>query len=327
MWADQTDKIVECVNAGTKNIEQYCNHRKKYPGNLSKLKELFNDIVDITSFWTGNTSIGHRKEKAIEVAFQNFYNNFYKLLIDFKNLAYSHMIQEEYDVALSCLYQGNIYRYIGHGDCQDSEKLLKVKYNSIWVSWSKEPNNSYLEAKLYGEYIKLYATVENEMYGIDLEPLGVSRSNEREVVFPTIKEMINKEISFRNCDFDYEKYEDNESFVPVQYIKIENNKISVHETDNFKKVLKKAFKSNSFDSRDCLFEADEYIRVFVEELSLFNKPETLYFYQEGEPVEIFCGTVLIAKTGEENFEGLSDENVKQIIDKLIKVDGIYKIYD
>lgn len=112
-----------------------------------------------------------------------------------------------------------------------------------------------------------------------------------------------------------------------QYIKIKNGKVSIHTTQNFKRTLKTVFKGNFFDSQDYLFEADEYIRVFVEELSLFNKPETLYFYQEGEPVEIFCRTVLFAKTGEEKFEGLSDENIKLITNKLIKDGSIYKIYD
>lgn len=113
----------------------------------------------------------------------------------------------------------------------------------------------------------------------------------------------------------------------VQYIKIKKGKVSIHTTQNFKRTLRTVFKGNSFDSRDCLFEVGEYIRVFVEELSLFNKPETLHFYQEGEPVEIFYGTVLIAKTGEGNIEGLSDENIKLITDKLMKADGVYKIYD
>lgn len=113
----------------------------------------------------------------------------------------------------------------------------------------------------------------------------------------------------------------------VQYIKIKNGKVSIHATQNFRRTLKTVFKGNFFDSRDYLFEADEYIRVFVEDLSLYNKPETLYFYQEGKLVEIFYGTVLFAKTGEEKFEGLSDENIKLITDKLIKDGSIYKIYD
>lgn len=113
----------------------------------------------------------------------------------------------------------------------------------------------------------------------------------------------------------------------VKYIKIKNGKVSVHTTQNFRRTLKTVFKGNFFDSRDYLFEADEYIRVFVEDLSLYNKPETLYFYQEGKLTEIFFGTVLFAKTGEEDFEGLSDENIKLIMNKLVKTDGVYKIYD
>lgn len=217
LCTNQTDEIVECINAGIKNIEQYCNYRKKHPGNLSMFNNLFDDIIDITYFWTGNFYVGYRKEKVIETVFQNFYNSLYELLINFKNTTYSHMIQEECDAALKYLYQGKIYRYIGYGNSQDCEKPLKIEYDNIWVSWSKEPNNSYFETKLYGKCIKLYATIENEKYGIDLESLGSSRNNEREVVFPTIKETINKEISFKNYDFDPEDYEEDESFVSIKY--------------------------------------------------------------------------------------------------------------
>ena len=207
------------------------------------------------------------------------------------------------------------------------KKPLKVEYNNIWVSWSKESNNSYFEIKLHGRYLKLYAVIENEKYGIDLESLGASRSNEREVVFPTIKETINKEISFGNFDFDSEEYEKGESFASVKYIKIENNKISVNETDDFNKVLKKAFKGNLYDSLDYLFKADERICVFVEKNSSFDKPETLYLYQGGKLVKTFCGTILFAKSSEENFKGLTKENVKLITDKLLNDNGIYKIFD
>lgn len=113
----------------------------------------------------------------------------------------------------------------------------------------------------------------------------------------------------------------------VKYIKIKDCKVSIHTTQNFRRTLKTVFKGNFFDSRDYLFEADEYIRVFVEDLSLYNKPETLYFYQEGKLTEIFFGTVLFAKTGKEDFEGLSDDNIELIMSKLVKADGVYKIYD
>ena len=325
LWSDEDGKIVQCIKEGTRNIKSYHEYRKQYPEDVYFLRDVYCDIEKITSFWTGKTYVGSKKTKQIEKAFQDFYQAFYELLIAFKTSTFNSVSKIEKSLANDLLYQGKIYRYLGHGDSQKSKQPINIKYNNIWVSWSKEPDNSYLESKLYGEYLKLYATIENNMYGIDLEALGVSRADEKEVVFPTIRETINKEVSFGNVDFDYEKYEEDEDFMPVQYIKIENEKISVNKTDNFEKVLKQAFNSNTFGTRNYPFNDGKDICVFTEDLSIHDKSETLQICQNDQLLENFFGTVIFGKMDGCNFKSLSDKNVKLIINKLVKDGNIYKI--
>lgn len=74
--------------------------------------------------------------------------------------------------------------------------------NDIFVSWSKNKEISYIESKLYGCMTRLYCNIPPNMVGFDLEgfqefynnkfasKIWIARGEEREVVFPTIKEMI-----------------------------------------------------------------------------------------------------------------------------------------
>ena len=99
-------------------------------------------------------------------------------------------------------YNGKLYRYLGNGNPINKKKIIEPIYNDIYVSWSKEEKNSYIESKLYGKMILLYCDTSNKHFGIDLERFQefynktfkesfyISRGNEREVVFPTIKETI-----------------------------------------------------------------------------------------------------------------------------------------
>ena len=69
-------------------------------------------------------------------------------------------------------------------------KEEKSQYNNIYVLWSKQPQNHYIENKLYGTMTLLTCKVDEPYYGIDLEVFGVVRGQEAEVVFQTIKETI-----------------------------------------------------------------------------------------------------------------------------------------
>lgn len=86
------------------------------------------------------------------------------------------------------MYQGVLYRYLGHSEPSDSRKCVRPQYNKIYVSWSKNKGNKYLESKLYGVKTLLACNVNYPYFGIDLSAFGMSRGNEREVVFPTIEE-------------------------------------------------------------------------------------------------------------------------------------------
>ena len=69
-------------------------------------------------------------------------------------------------------------------------KIVKPSYDNIYVSWSKHPQNDYIESKLGGNITWLSCEITAPRYGIDLEAIKSSRGNEAEVVFPTIKECV-----------------------------------------------------------------------------------------------------------------------------------------
>jgi len=80
--------------------------------------------------------------------------------------------------------------------------VVTPEYNDIYVSWSKSERNYYIESKLYGPMTWMKAEIRNPYFGIDIqgfedwcqEWLGdssfITRGEEREVVFPTIKDCI-----------------------------------------------------------------------------------------------------------------------------------------
>lgn len=53
-----------------------------------------------------------------------------------------------------------------------------------------QPQNHYIESKLYGTMTLLTCEASEPHYGIDLNAFGVVRGDEAEVVFPTIADAI-----------------------------------------------------------------------------------------------------------------------------------------
>ena len=56
--------------------------------------------------------------------------------------------------------------------------LIKEENHNIYVLWSKQPQNHYIENKLYGTMTLLTCKVDEPYYGIDLEVFGVVRGQE-----------------------------------------------------------------------------------------------------------------------------------------------------
>ncbi|MCR5628942.1 hypothetical protein [Eubacterium sp.] len=148
---------------------------------------LFDNIRAVLERWTGHTYVGIKKEKNIKNAYQYFFESLYRLLLTYKECEYEKL----QEIARMCLYQGKVYRYLGYGNALEcSDKVIDPCYEDVFVSWSKSEPNGYLKSKLYGTITVLECMISGDKYGIDLDPFGVVRADEAEVVFPTIEESI-----------------------------------------------------------------------------------------------------------------------------------------
>ena len=181
LWSCETKLIIKGIKEATENIIYYA-HCNNHSQNL--LLELGNDIYDICNVWTGKTYVGCEKTKELQDAFQKFFTALMYLLLKMKNSPRDYEVR----VAKAMLYTGTVYRYLGKNE-PNKIKVVPV-YNNIYVSWSKLPTNHYFLSKLYGPVTWMACNIVEPQYGIDLEVIGCSRANEREVVFPTIESCI-----------------------------------------------------------------------------------------------------------------------------------------
>lgn len=181
LWSNEEEKIINEVNKATKNIESVINHGFD--------ERVFECIREVCNYWCSNTYVGYQKKKTIETAFQNFYVKLMELFISIKDKKIT-VTEEVYNYSRSLLYRGIVYRYLGHGNSEECKSIIEPDYNHIYVSWSKNETDSYLESKLYGTMTHLTCEIREPYYGIDLEVLGTSRIGEREVLFPTIEDTI-----------------------------------------------------------------------------------------------------------------------------------------
>ena len=189
---DEEDKVTNEINCVTAQIKSVKN---KLPTNDITYGDynfrIFKDNVRQTlGFWTGRTYVGYKKGKAVQKAFQAFFEALYNFLLfcQKENNSFNHALK---DFADRTLYQGKVYRYIGHcAEDNDFESKVEPEFNNIYVSWSKKPDNNYIQNKLYGTKTLITCVIVEPYYGIDLDVFGVVRADETEVVFPTVREMI-----------------------------------------------------------------------------------------------------------------------------------------
>lgn len=188
-WSDESEKItVEIYRV----VAQIQNIQKKSLTNDTifvneNLQTFYGNIRKTLGYWTENTYVGQIKDKRVQKAFQAFFEALYDFLVFYKEIGNNIF----YDLANGALYQGTVYRYLGHGSCNDNiYEKVEPEYNNIWVSWSKNSQNSYIESKLYGMKTILTCEVKKQYYGIDISAFGIAKGEEAEVVFPTIKELI-----------------------------------------------------------------------------------------------------------------------------------------
>lgn len=186
-WDDEVEKAITEIYRVKSQLQSVGVRLKTNDISNEEFSVLLNNVYETLKYWTGHTYIGQHKKKDIQKAYQTFFEALYDFLFVCRELG-NPVLKSFADEAL---YRGLLYRYLGYGFVEkNADKRVEPQYNNIYVSWSKQPKNHYIESKLYGTMTLLTCKIDEPYYGIDLEAFGVVRGQEAEVVFPTIKETI-----------------------------------------------------------------------------------------------------------------------------------------
>ncbi len=186
-WDDEVEKAITEIYRVKSQLQSVGVRLKTNDISNEEFSVLLNNVYETLKYWTGHTYIGQHKKNDIQKAYQTFFEALYDFLFVCRELG-NPVLNSFADKAL---YRGLLYRYLGYGFVEkNADKRVEPQYNNIYVSWSKQPKNHYIEGKLYGTMTLLTCKIEEPYYGIDLEAFGVVRGQEAEVVFPTIKETI-----------------------------------------------------------------------------------------------------------------------------------------
>ena len=183
------EKIIEEINRTANQIKTFGKRLSRGSFEYEKLELLYENICEVLRFWTGYTFIGHKKVNPLKQAFQRFFEN----LMEFICICQGVNIDFFNEFANKALFQGTLYRYLGHISYTNNDIIIDPIYDEIYVSWSKNPNNIEVKRKLKGTKTLIICEVSGDYYGIDLSVFGVVKSDEAEVVFPTIESTIIKE--------------------------------------------------------------------------------------------------------------------------------------
>lgn len=152
-------------------IQIHNSARKVEKLDQNTLSTLCLNIKDVIKFWTGCFQLGCRKNKKFEESYQRFFQYLYQYLLHYEP---------------QFLYQGKVYRYLGYKSEPEQKKYIDPECNNVYVSWSKEKQDSgYFNEKLKEPITRLEYEITGDEYGIDLEEMDLSKGNEKEVVFPT----------------------------------------------------------------------------------------------------------------------------------------------
>lgn len=186
-WDDEVEKTMTEIYLVKEQIQSVGEKLKANDISEDDFRLFGGNVCQTLNYWTGHTYIGCKKDKSVQEAFQAFFEALYNFLFICRELD-NPILQ---NIADKVLYRGFLYRYLGHGSRKgNTDNRVEPQCNNIYVSWSKRPENSYIESKLYGTMTLVTCRIDEPYYGIDLEAFGVTRGDEAEVVFPTVKETI-----------------------------------------------------------------------------------------------------------------------------------------
>lgn len=195
-----TELDLQFIERTTYGLQWYVSQRGKQGFDRDIFEDMIYHIMEVLNKWTGETWVGHKKDKRTEMVFQNFFETLVGL-IGHINFFEKIMSDTEKEFANMTVYNGVLYRYLGSCIPGNKERV-EIEYNDIYVSWSKNEQNGYIKQKLYGPLLWIKAQTSPFDYAIDLEGIdkfyqkitgenkGVVKGNEREVLYPTKRECI-----------------------------------------------------------------------------------------------------------------------------------------
>lgn len=169
-WDDEVEKAITEIYQVKSQIQSVGVRLKTNDISNEEFSVLLNNVYETLKYWTGHTYIGQHKKKDIQKAYQTFFEALYDFLFVCRELG-NPVLKSFVDEAL---YRGLLFRYLGYGFVEkNADKRVEPQYNNIYVTWSKQPKNHYIESKLYGTMTLLTCKIDEPYYGIDLEAFGV----------------------------------------------------------------------------------------------------------------------------------------------------------
>lgn len=136
-------------------------------------------VSDVLYYWVYKNKVGIKKDTNIRLLYNEFFNLFLDILLEFKK---NKENIEGYELATKCLYQGTIYRTVGYQDTND-----ELIFDDLYTHWSKidTRNIDSIESKVFKSRDYLKVEIEKNDYAIYIAPFIGMKNYEEEVVFTT----------------------------------------------------------------------------------------------------------------------------------------------
>ncbi len=162
-WDDEVEKAIKEIYRGKSQMKSIGVRLKTNDISDEDFSVFLNNVYEILKYWTGHTYIGQKKDKALQKAYQTFFEALYDFLFICRELG-NPLLKSFSD---EVLYRGLLYRYLGYGSVEENaDKRVEPQYNNIYVSWSKQPKNHYIESKLYGTMTLVTCKIEDHIMGL-----------------------------------------------------------------------------------------------------------------------------------------------------------------
>ena len=132
MWSDEYKESADITHRISCQLRTASKRIKAMT--IDQATILFSNIIHAVSYWTGSTYVGSKKKPELEKAYQAFFKALYGFIISFRKMDKPVF----HECADMILYQGTVYRYLGHHSCDDNTDKIEPNYNDIYPDTYKE---------------------------------------------------------------------------------------------------------------------------------------------------------------------------------------------